>query len=1033
MKMRRTKLRVNKSQLLFLSNDETSGNFQKEGTLRVGRQERAVDVFSSVSDLTERFCRLRGNLLFILKTQGGELEEVLLLERCEVMKLPDDDRRLAVSFESGGPLVLLESSSSADCVSWLVVLRDASTEMLRRRITHLRSLIDTHGIRHTQRHTHAASGCSRGEGNLQDAGGAGGVEPPAKVSPLHLSVGVVTMAARVQVQVCVIDTHTHTVRKSCCAEVVQGPDVFLTSVCFRGDYPLYHHSRIKITVYHEEEPTTHTTSFLGFTSFSIRDLLGSKEPHISLSLRTMDGVNEVGEVKVSRLQVEGESEDKSPPEHKCPALCDSLHSCVHDKENSPLMRAVLCAQVCKVYRFQTENQRWLLVREQMSETALSFSLPKQLLSALIHEHTSRVQEVRELGDLSPHWDGLRHDVVDHCSHLIGCYQETLAELDKLSASSCFKSSSSKSDKHLQFVPTNLHCQRMEVTGPDSAGVWYEVMTFGAPADHHQSFKHGGLKRLLSKHTKRRDSSVSYSRDESSRARQLLASVAHLQPLVFGLAEELLSVSLELNAARLQQVLDGLTQQTELFVHALKDELVKSALLAIHNECSADCNSSHVHSNGLICDIAPANLEGQTSLWQLETSRQDAEYDDEEWDRTWANVAMSLNCIIVMGDRLQGRADRPQELTSSEQQETTRDTNSQNSASSSVSSASSWQEQLLPLVVTLRDCVREAVGKARAAMTFVVLQGAVSSTVSQGPAQIVQRRHAVFSQALSAVVCGFMLKLFGGLEDPEFLQQLHSVGVLAQFEGLLSTYGDELGMLEDMEVGVADLSGVAFTVTKAKTEQPDDLLPTLSGAWGSLVVEVPLPLETFRSLPRELKEGHLIQVHPVLFNIGINQQQSLAERFGDSSLQERVNQQSCERLRAYCSTLTDRLPDAAGLQSLSELLSSLERSVETRKRKNVEVLWVAATVCRKVNGVRLTSCKSAKDRTAMSVTLEQCVLLRERHTLGQQHFSTALDCMRRDGCRMENVQKNVGSRKFAFSGVQLLTFPKLYRPPDGSFG
>lgn len=56
------------------------------------------------------------------------------------------------------------------------------------------------------------------------------------------------------------------------------------------------------------------------------------------------------------------------------------------------------------------------------------------------------------------------------------------------------------------------------------------------------------------------SSVSYSRDESSRARELLASVAQLQPLVFGLAEELLSVSLELNAAQLQQVLDSLTQQ-----------------------------------------------------------------------------------------------------------------------------------------------------------------------------------------------------------------------------------------------------------------------------------------------------------------------------------------------------------------------------------------------------------------------------------------------------------------------------------------
>ncbi|XP_044039765.1 type II inositol 3,4-bisphosphate 4-phosphatase-like isoform X2 [Siniperca chuatsi] len=1032
MKMRKVKLRMNHSQLLFLSREETSGNFQKEGTLRVGRQERA---------LTEKFCRLRGNLLFILKKQGGKLEEVLLLERCEVMKLPDDDRRLAVSFDSGDPPAFLESSSSAECASWLGVLRDANTEALRRRATRLRALINAHATRRTQQHTRAASRCAAGDKSLRDAGGAGGVESAAEVSPLHLTVecrGVVAVAAsRVQLQVCVIDTHTHTVRKHCCCEIVEGPEdsVFLTSVCFRGDYPLYHHSAIKVAVYHADKSTSRTTrSFLGFTSFSVRDLLGSKEPHISLSLRTMDGVNEVGEVKVSRLQMEGDSEDKTPSAHKCPALCDGLHSSVHDRENSPMMRAVLCAQVSKVYRFQTEDQRWLLVREQMSETPLSFSLPKQLLSALIREHTSRVQEVKELGDLSPHWDGLRHDVINHCNHLIGSYQETLAELDKLSASSCFKSSSSKSGKHLQFVPTNLHSQRMEVTNPDSTGVWYDFITFGAPADHHQAFKHGGLKRLLSKHTNHRDSSssISYSQDESSRARELLASVSQLQPLVFGLAEELLSVSLELNAARLQQVLDSLTQQTDQFVHALKDELVKCALLAIHNQFSANCNCSHVHSNGLLCDNTTANQDGQISLWQQEASRPDREYDEEEWDRAWANVAMSLNCIIAMGDRLQGREDRSQELTSSEQQEAKGDTNSQNTASSS-SSASSWQEQLLPLVVTLRDCVREAVGKARAAMTFVVLQGAVAATVAQGSAQLVQRRHAVFSQALSAVVCGFMLKLYGGLEDPEFLQQLHSVGVLAQFEGLLSTYGDEVGMLEDMEVGVADLSEVAFTVTEAKTEQPDDLLPTLSGARGSLVVEVPLPPETFGSLPRELKEGRLIRLHPVLFNIGINQQQSLAERFGDSSLQERVNQQSCERLRAYCNTLGDSRPDTAGIQSLSDLLSSLDRSVETRKRKNVEVLWIAATVCRKVNGVRLTSCKSAKDRTAMSVTLEQCVLLRERHTLGQQHFSTALDCMRRDGCRMENVQKNVGSRKFAFSGVQLLTFPKLYRPPDGSFG
>ncbi|XP_072232052.1 type II inositol 3,4-bisphosphate 4-phosphatase-like isoform X2 [Leuresthes tenuis] len=918
----------------------------------------------------------------------------------------------------------MQSSSSAECVSWVVALKNANAELLRRRITHLRTLISSHT---RQQHTHAAAEHAAPDDSLGND--ADGVQSAAVVSPLQLTVecrGVVAMQAGVQVQVSVNDAHA--ARKHCSTQTVKGSEdgVILTSVCFRDDCPLYHHSRIKVSVCPAEESATPTTrSFLGFTSFSIRDLLGSKEPHISLSLRTMDGVNEVGEVKVSRLQMQDESENEAAPEHKCPALCDTLHGSIQDKENSPMMRAALCAQVCKVYRFQTEDRRWLLVREQMSETPLSFSLPKQLLSALIQEHTNRILELGELGELSPHWDGLRHDVINHCNHLISLYQKTLAEIDKLSASSCFKSSSTKSNRHLQFVPTNLHSQRMEVTSPGSTGVWYEVITFGAPADHHHAFKHGGLKRLLSKHTHYAEGSVSYSQDESCRARELLASVAQLLPLIFGLAEELLSISLELNTARLQEVLDSLTLQIEQLVHALKDELVKSALLAIHTQCTSDCASSHVHSNGLLCENAPAGEDSQPPL----DSRRDSEYDEEEWDRAWVNVAKSLNCIIDMVDRLQGRRRRSQEL-----QESTGDTKSQNTASlSSSSSASSWQEQLLPLVVTLRDCVREAVTKARAAMTFVVLQGAVAATVSQGSEQIVQRRHAVFSQALSAVVCGFLLKLYGGLEDPDFLQQLHTVGILVQFESLLSTYGDELGMLEDMEVGVADLSGMAFTVTEANTEQPGDLLPALSGTWGSYVVQVPLPPETFGSLPRELKNGGLIRVEPVLFNIGINQQQSLAERFGDSSLQERVNHQSCERLKAYCNSLRGALPHTAGVQSLADLLASLDRSVEAKKRKNVEVLWIAAMACRKVNGVRLTSCKSAKDRTAMSVTLEQCAVLRERHALSQQHFSTALDCMRRDGCRMENVQKNVGSRKFAFSSVQLLTFPKLYRPPDGSYG
>lgn len=48
----------------------------------------------------------------------------------------------------------------------------------------------------------------------------------------------------------------------------------------------------------------------------------------------------------------------------------------------------------------------------------------------------------------------------------------------------------------------------------------------------------------------------------------------------------------------------------------------------------------------------------------------------------------------------------------------------------------------------------------------------------------------------------------------------------------------------------------------------------------------------------------------------------------------------------------------------------------------------------MHGLRMTHCKSAKDRTGMAVTLEQVSILETDHNLAAFEVGPALQCMRR---------------------------------------
>lgn len=83
-----------------------------------------------------------------------------------------------------------------------------------------------------------------------------------------------------------------------------------------------------------------------------------------------------------------------------------------------------------------------------------------------------------------------------------------------------------------------------------------------------------------------------------------------------------------------------------------------------------------------------------------------------------------------------------------------------------------------------------------------------------------------------------------------------------------------------------------------------------------------------------------------------------------------------------------------VQTVTDLLFEMEESLRSNASKNIKILHLAEDICRSVQGLRLTSCKSAKDRTGMAVTLEQCRILQKEFHLPASNLQNVMDTMRR---------------------------------------
>lgn len=267
----------------------------------------------------------------------------------------------------------------------------------------------------------------------------------------------------------------------------------------------------------------------------------------------------------------------------------------------------------------------------------------------------------------------------------------------------------------------------------------------------------------------------------------------------------------------------------------------------------------------------------------------------------------------------------------------------------------------------------------------------------------------------------MAKLWGTNVDINYIHLLYNLGPLAYFEGLLSLYGAETDMWGDMCVAIEDLSAVTFklcrntvavpttTPTAANSINSAAAVPTpkIVGSRQALTVLLPVPDAVHQLLPT--KEAIVFKVTPVFFNIGINEKATISETLRYTTEQNRSNWDNYDRLRQYHMRYRKLIfiqpdtptrgggggpPTSGSTEHVLDLLASMEEQLKANVSKNVRVLQLAEDIARAISGIAFISCKSAKDRTAMAVTLQQCRILQSEFHLPASNMQSVLNTMRR---------------------------------------
>ncbi|RUS89174.1 hypothetical protein EGW08_003053 [Elysia chlorotica] len=1047
-------MRFNSKELAVML--QQTSKFDKEGYLLM--KDKQDGFFKKSEVYINRYVKLKGNLLFYLKQKDVKSEPlgVIILERCVVDLALDDEveNGFHLVFEGEDQSIRFAASSESVRDSWIQALHVSSHECLKMQLQSLREQVHTktgvdpmhlpvqpNSSVDFESHSDNASqdpvleiclACSNLPNDSSDL-------PPNVLVVLH------TMLPPQQ-QTWLHHNHTEIVEKSSSPQ-------FLKTIGFGDKYGIDTSTRVRITVHHVVERMTGTMTQLGQAIFTLQDILLKHDLTLQLKLRDYE-TKERGEVTVTawindeRVSLENLQAQQSGSYNKRPRTV-SLGRHSHN------LQAHFNDIIKRSFRFATNNEKSMLqMSEYMAESRWTFEIPVQLLRLWVNEEKRMISLLQDLGELPFDQGYVQKETSDYSMSNVVLYNQHVAHLNEYEGVT-FKRSTDRTKEDLEFIPINLHVERMLVSeNAGSKGKLYDVTTMGAFTAHCRDGKNGGLSRLLHQLQRgyyedagdeQEGSSASMHQYQQQRTRiqkacTALNEVTELRQQLKSGCERLSQLAVSADIGKVQSLLANMKNKTNRLTTVCAEPIVLQAAES-YLAAKRNADTSEGGDASSLRNMADMGSKSQTQQnWKWSGTNFVKSPTMEPWEVTRLNVEAAFVCLQSIVEELTRQAS--QQITD---QLLMDDVPDQNSASMTL------EEELKPALSKFQGCLEIIWARLYLFLTFLTIMENKNQVKAAHDAKI--RRDIVNAHAITTLVSTVAASILNQdlISDPAFGRQLLSVGLLFQVEGLLSCYGSEQTMIEDTIIAVEDLNHVTLRLVAETEEEKTNCSAAPKANLGEFVIEgahpdinrhniiidMPVQAEVFALLPRELQEGRQIRVVPILFNVGISEKATLAEKLGTTGLQDKLNVDSFAKIHEYyaqyCKHFEDPLDPSGGVNSLAHRMKILQNNVMTRKSKNVEVLHVASEVTRAMRGLRAIMCKSGKDRTSMAVTLEMVHILQRNHNLASHVFIQSLDCLRSVGCRRENTLKNTGMKKYAFSTLQMLYIPKLYRAPSGTYG